>query len=68
MIVTIRTDLDTIIDYCPTERMVELEYEFCLPKWFWTSNEWRVFVRHRNRLLHLGKLIEEERLEYLRNL
>lgn len=76
MILTIRVKLlrlnkvalDGIVDYCPTERMVELEYEFCLPKGFWTSNEWRIYIRNRNRLINEIREENEERLEWLRNL
>lgn len=24
----------------PEQRILELDYEYCLPKWFWTQKEW----------------------------
>ena len=33
----------------------ELEFEYCLPKWFWTLREWTKFNNERCRLRNLIK-------------
>lgn len=39
----------------PEVMLAELEYEYCLPKWFWTNREWAKYSYERIRLLNLIK-------------
>lgn len=39
----------------PEVMLAELEYEYCLPKWFWTHNEWAKYSYERIRLQNLIK-------------
>lgn len=48
----------------PERLLDELEFEYCLPKWFWTSREWTRYTIERSRLRKLIREIKEfERLD-----
>lgn len=39
----------------PEVMLAELEFEYCLPKWFWTNREWTKYSYERIRLQNLIK-------------
>lgn len=39
----------------PEVRLAELEFEYCLPKWFWTHSEWTKYSYEKMRLQWLIK-------------
>ena len=39
----------------PEVMLAELEFKYCLPKWFWTNREWTKYSYERIRLQNLIK-------------
>lgn len=37
----------------PERLLAELEFEYCLPKWFWTDREWVRYTIERSKLVRL---------------
>lgn len=37
----------------PERLLEELEFEYCLPKWFWTDREWVRYTIERSKLVRL---------------
>ena len=50
----------------PERLLAELEFEYCLPKWFWTDREWVRYTIERSKLVRLirdwGSYLDDVRL------
>lgn len=48
----------------PLVELDELEFAYCLPKWFWTRSEWNVYTMKRVELVRRINEYREYRREY----
>lgn len=46
------------IEEDPELMLEELEFEYCLPRWFWTNKEWAKYSYERIKVLSLKKELD----------